>query len=250
MFKRIKPILNKVLEFANRIFLRPRRVEVSASILPRQKDDTDASWIYKSRKYIHPSDCIGSLTKAHGKPAKIVAPTIKKWTKFLSKDDFSRQFLMTVYSVVPDFTESDISNYLSCHQTLSLGVALSIETRKLENVLKYGEPADLCLYVEEYNLSDNEINVISSNAASMQTIYNRLLDKEKVMYTILVTNFHLLLQHSHFPVEAKFVENYISRTLSYNKDTAFLEFLLKNYPTAHPDFSQMDSLSWDPYSKI
>jgi hypothetical protein len=229
--------------------LRPRRVELSASILPRQKDATDASWIYESRKYIHPSDCIRSLTKAYGKPVRILAPTIKKWGEFLTKDDFSRQFLMTVYSVVPDFTDSDISTYLSSQQSISLGVALSIETRKLENVLKYGEPADLCLYVEEHNLSDNEIKAISSNTALMKTLYERLLDEKKVMYTKLVANFHRLLQNSRFQIEEKFIENYISRTLSYNKDTAFLEFLLKGYPTVHPFLSKMDSLSWDPYSK-
>jgi hypothetical protein len=99
----------------------------------------------------------------------------------------------------------------------------------------------------EYPLTEDEMALISGRGILKQ-LAQRLIDKNKVMYTTLLKNFERLLRLDDCDVvDEKLVRSYIELSSYYNGNS-LLQYLLEKFPYSHPLFENMDCLAWDPFT--
>lgn len=226
------------------------KIEVSAAILPRHSDD-DASWIFKSRKYIYPYDLLDAAKKIYPNKEEFKPLSLTEWDKQFHPDDTEelRDILITINSILPIFTEENINDYLKHNSTKPLGLALAIENRLLDKVIAYGNTNQLFLFLEEFDINQEEIKLLE-NKDIIDKISDRIVDKNKVMYSQIVSNYlRILAKNPNIEVTSDFIKKYIEHAHFYgdapNKLLQYLLFTQKK----HPRFSEISSLFWDPYTK-
>ncbi|MEZ9203656.1 hypothetical protein AB4151_14830 [Vibrio splendidus] len=218
--------------------------------IPRDLDESEVSWIYKTRKYISIFQAreIYDIKYGVSDYQKITA------TKYCEAIDGSEsELLLTALYSAPLYDVNDIIDYINIDSLKSLALALAIEFNKFDIVVKYGDESDVILYLENVIIDDNDIKLLDDNDdKTLVAISSRIVDGNKVRYNLLMNNFTNILkaykQKYSFIINQKYIRTYIENSKIYSDDKC-LEFILESYPDVHPDFKILDSLSWDPFTK-
>jgi hypothetical protein len=146
------------------------------------------------------------------------------------------------------FDDCCVEGYLNEDVTRNFGIALAIEFRMLEKIIKIADDADIFLYLTEYSLNEEEIILIIESGL-MEKLSIRLIDTSKVMYTTLVENFEKLLKVDDSGViDSNFISGYIAHSSFYGGNP-LLKYILETFTDLHPLFGNLDCLAWDPFTK-
>lgn len=219
----------------------------SIKAYPRSHFNNETTWIYNTRKYISRYETYGLFSNIFGGIDRS-ENTLELLDAISDTDPIKDIKLTYIYTNFEGI--QDIDSLLKNEPTKSFGIALSIETRQLENAIQHYTDDDFFLYLMEYKLSQKEMELFE-NKGFMGKLISRVIDKKKIMYTMLVNNlFSYLKQIESLPssINETFITKYIEYGHFYTFDD-FLYYLLLNNSNIHPLFSEMDCLSWDPFKK-
>jgi len=219
---------------------------VSLSVVPRTKDMNDVSWLFKTRKYISKYDVYDAYKSIYGTEPE-GAPTTEEMVKVF-KESEEKEAKITVKIVSHYFEKDCVEKYLNESATRVLGIALAIEFRMLEKIVKIADDSDIFLYLTEYSLNEEEIYLIIENGL-MGKLSLRIINKSKVMYTTLTENFEKLLKVNDCGViNSNFISGYIEHASFYGVNP-LLKYILERFTGSHPLFKDLDCLAWDPFTK-
>ena len=166
-----------------------------AFIVPRNKDETDLSWLLNTRKYLRSFEAARMYKEILGRK-DIDQVSIDDWVKAKNLDT-NRDIFLSIYTSAPDYTHSHIATYLANAETKDLGLALAIEFEKFEQFYRSGvEISELIIYLENNILNENEVNFIKDNNEIIENIFNRIIDNQKIMYHNLLKNFFMIIKNS------------------------------------------------------
>lgn len=230
---------------------------MTVTIAPRRIDESEVSWIYRTRNYISHYDArkiyfsFFSEDKDKDKDKEVPPPSKNLWQN-ASNDTEKRDVLLTALISAPDFYTKDIIlDYIKTPETRNLGVALAICDEYFEIVIRFASNDEIIFYLENNQLNDNQVAFIK-DPALLKDLMHRIVDTKKVMYTKLVTNFHKIISEPSFEhneiIDSNFVKKYIEHAHLYAKDE-FLEYILVNFKHLHPTMNRMDCLAWDPFTR-
>ncbi len=226
--------------------------EFNAFIVPRKEGETELSWLLNTRKYLRSFEII-EMYKEILKREEIEKVSVDDWVK-AKNINVNRDVILSLFTSAPDYAPSDIVTYLANDATKDLGLALAIQFEDFEKF--YGsnvEIPDLILYLENNILNEHDINLIKDNKDIIENVFDRIVDKEKVMYHNLRNNFLNIIQNSVLQnlssiFNKKKISAYIAHANFYDHD-ALLEYILINYPDSHPNFSKLPFMFWDSFTR-
>jgi len=222
----------------------------SIGVIERRPGLSNVQWVIDSMRYLRFGDYWNASKQIYkdGKIPRLRPDVIDNITK--NNDSRISDVVIGIILMMNDHTLEDINELLSNPDTKDYGIALSIIHGKLNNVLRFGTPEDLFIYLTEHNITDAEISELSQKEI-LEKIAKRVIDKKQVMFNVLVDNFQKLVAVNDFGCITKdFLRKYIEHaSLSSVYPNSFCEFLLKRFPSVHPDFSAMYVLNWDPYTR-
>ena len=224
----------------------------NAFIVPRKEGETELSWLLNTRKYLRSFEII-EMYKEILKREEIEKVSVDDWVK-AKNINVNRDVILSLFTSAPDYAPSDIVTYLANDATKDLGLALAIQFEDFEKF--YGsnvEIPDLILYLENNILNEHDINLIKDNKDIIENVFDRIVDKEKVMYHNLLNNFLNIIQNSVLQnlssiFSKKKISAYIAHANFYDHD-ALLEYILTNYPDSHPNFSKLPFMFWDSFTR-
>lgn len=226
---------------------------ITATIVPRETCESNVVWIYKTRKYISHFDArkMYFLSFSGDKDKDVPPPDISLWAQANDAPENSDILLTALISAPMVFSKQKISDYMMSPETRDLGVALAICNEHFEELLKVASNDEIILYLENNNLNEDQLSTVN-DILLLKAIMNRIIDKKKVIFTILINNFYRIITQGSFSFSdifnAEFIAKYIEHaSLSYKND--FLEYLLINYPHIHPVMETMYCLYWDPFTR-
>ncbi|PVU64933.1 hypothetical protein C9E85_15650 [Plesiomonas shigelloides] len=203
------------------------------------------SWLYETRRYISRYDVREQYKLIFGTEPKGI-PSVEE-LEVVFKEQEERDVRITVKIVSHHFDESCIKGYLDSEVTKDFGIALAIEFRKMEEIIELADSSDLFLYMTEYPLTVEELSLVAKRGI-LKELAQRLIEKNKVMYTTLQGNFEQLLKLDDCNVvDENFIRGYIEHA-NYYSGNPLLQYILEQFPDSHPLFEDMDSLAWDPFT--
>ncbi|NAW90822.1 MULTISPECIES: hypothetical protein [unclassified Vibrio] len=221
-------------------------MKISLPLVPRTDKMNNVLWLFNTRKYISRFD-VYSAYKAFFDKEPDGTPTVEEMVNVFESSE-ENEAKITVKIVSHNFERASVDKYLNEEATKYFGIALAIEYRMLDKIIKIADDSDVFLYLTEYSLNQEELLLIDKNGL-IEKISKRLVDKKLVMFTTLLENFEKLLKASDGKViNSDFVSRYIDHASFYNENT-LLKYIFEKFTDSHPSLEKLDSLSWDPFTK-
>ncbi len=220
-------------------------MQLSLSVVPRREDMNDVSWLLSTRKYISRYSVLDAYKLIYNTEPNGL-PTVEEMVSVFNENE-QKEAKITVKIVSHSFDSSCVDKFINENATKDFGIALAIEFRMLNKIVDIADDADIFLYLTEYTLNKEEIPLISENGL-MSKLALRIIDKSKVMYTTLASNFEtLLIANKCDAISLSFISRYIEHAHLYGGDS-LLQYILESYKSSHPLFEELDCLAWDPFT--
>lgn len=226
--------------------------KVKFFIIPKNCNETELAWLVETRKYIQRFQARQMYKELLLKsPIQKVSP--EEWIAAKNKEA-DRNIYLTIYIAAPDYDNNDITHYLSNPETKDLGLALAIEFEDFEKFFRSDISLNqLIIYLENNILSDDDISLIKSDKEFIKGIFDRIIDKDKIMYHNLQNNFLNIIKECQVSLvsdilTSKKIATYIEHANFYNSDE-LLKYILTYFSDNHPDFSKQHFMHWDSFTR-